>query len=272
MAGGGIECEGGFWDTYPTIVGNTIAQNTGNNSGGGLEIRNGCSPVLENNTISENYAGYFGGGGMYIHSDCFPTVTNCILYNDYPYDERGEIFVAEGGSVTVSYSDVERGWPGTGNIDACPCFVSPGNYDYRLLWPSPCIDMGKQDSFDPDLTRRDMGAWYFDQSEYFTIYVTPDSYEAQRGSLFGVTYTFVNRWSWSEEFWLLTQAVFPNGRTIDVLGPEQKSHAAETWSMIYENHYIPSTTPTTYFKYRTMVGVPPATLYGEDSFMFRVVP
>ncbi len=42
---------------------------------------------------------------------------------------------------TVTYSNVQGGWTGTGNIDADPRFASPwGNY--RLLPGSPCIDAG----------------------------------------------------------------------------------------------------------------------------------
>jgi len=271
MGGGGISCKQALNGHYPTIVGNTIARNTGNNTAGGIWIFSSTSPVIENNTFYGNYGGIFGGGAMYVGSGCFPTVTNCIFWNDSAYDVGQEILVDEGGSATVSYSDVEGGWTGTGNINADPCFLLPDKNDYRLLWGSPCIDTGKQGYFDPDLTRRDMGAWYFDQDEYITVYVTPDSYEAQRGSQFGVTYTFINRWSWSEQFWLLTQVVLPNDKTMDALGPERKSIAAWTMTQAYETHFIPSTAPTTFYKYRARVGTPPSTLYGEDSFMFRVV-
>ena len=44
------------------------------------------------------------------------------------------------GGVTVTYSDVENGWSGTGNIDADPLFVDPANGDYRLAAGSPCIN------------------------------------------------------------------------------------------------------------------------------------
>jgi parallel beta-helix repeat protein len=272
MSGGGISCWEGLNEHYPTIVGNTIARNTGNNSGGGIYVNNETSPVIDNNTIYGNYAGYYGGGALYVGSGCFPTVTSCIFWNDSAYDVGQEILVRDGGSVTVSYSDVEGGWTGTGNIEDDPDFLLTDKDDYRLLWDSPCIDTGKQGSFDPDLTRRDMGAWYFDQSEYLTIYVTPDSYEAQCGNQFGVTYTFINRSPWTEQFWLLTQVILPNGKSLDVLGPEQKSLAAWATSQVYETHFIPSAAPTMYYKYFARVGVPPSTLYGDDSFMFRIVP
>ena len=42
----------------------------------------------------------------------------------------------------MSYSDIEGGWTGTGNLDADPLFVDAANGDYRLGVGSPCIDKG----------------------------------------------------------------------------------------------------------------------------------
>jgi len=78
------------------------------------------------------------------------------LWNDsYP-----EIYIAS-GSVTATYSDIQYGWAGTGNIDSDPGFTG----DYHLQSGSPCIDTGDPASaLDPDGTRADMGAYHFDQS------------------------------------------------------------------------------------------------------------
>jgi hypothetical protein len=82
------------------------------------------------------------------------------LWNDSPE----EIYI-ESGSVTATYSDIEGGWTGTGNIDSDPLFVDPGNNNYYLLYTSPCIDTGNPSSpLDPDGTIADMGAYCFDQS------------------------------------------------------------------------------------------------------------
>jgi beta propeller repeat protein len=88
----------------------------------------------------------------------------------------GEISVLH-GLTRVSYSDVEGGWPGTGNVDADPCFVKCGCWgdindtnmpvepddpnavwldgDYHLRAGSPCIDHGDNaklplDTYDMD--------------------------------------------------------------------------------------------------------------------------
>ncbi len=45
-------------------------------------------------------------------------------------------------SALISYSDVEGGWPGTGNISADPCFVDFDNGDYSLSDSSACINAG----------------------------------------------------------------------------------------------------------------------------------
>jgi len=74
-----------------------------------------------------------------------------------------EIYVYSGNPI-VRYSDVQGGWPGTGNIDADPVFVGPYNEDFHLRWRSPCIDAGDPASpLDPDGTRNDIGAFYFNQ-------------------------------------------------------------------------------------------------------------
>ena len=47
----------------------------------------------------------------------------------------------------VTYSNIQGGWPGAGNIDSDPCFVGSKVGDFHLKWNSPCINCG-----DPDYT------------------------------------------------------------------------------------------------------------------------
>jgi hypothetical protein len=65
---------------------------------------------------------------------------------------------------------VRGGWSGTGNIDVDPLFVDPVNKDFHLRAGSPCIDTGDPNSPpDPDGTRADMGAFYYNQAPTLTI-------------------------------------------------------------------------------------------------------
>jgi predicted outer membrane repeat protein len=161
-SGGGINC----YDFSNLSLKNlTISGNSADN-GGGMYF-NESSPNLQNLTISSNYA-YIYGGGIYAESS-YPFLTNSILWNDSPQEVYLLLSI-----ITVSYSDIQGGFAGTGNIDSDPLFVDSGSGDYHLSWAnfpipdatmSPCIDIGDPSSpLDPDGTRVDMGAYYFDQS------------------------------------------------------------------------------------------------------------
>jgi predicted outer membrane repeat protein/parallel beta-helix repeat protein len=169
----GIYCSG----ASPTIVNCTITENTNDDMGAGISLKNGSNPVLVNCTIINN-SGSLMGGGLYnensnpILSNCVfsrnsalyfgggiycssgsPTITNCIVWDNIP----DEMFMT--GSASVTYSDVKNGFDGEGNIDADPLFADPDNGDYHLksqagrwdpnsqIWvqddvTSPCIDAG----------------------------------------------------------------------------------------------------------------------------------
>jgi hypothetical protein len=64
------------------------------------------------------------------------TLTNCILWGNTA--ETGSQIYND-GTITVTYSAVEGGWSGTGNIPLNPMFA---DYDGRLSAASPCIDAG----------------------------------------------------------------------------------------------------------------------------------
>jgi hypothetical protein len=103
--------------------------------GGGIFNYNSSSPVLTNCTFSGNSAS--AAGGAVANSQSAPTLTNCILWSNNP----DQIFNSA-SSPAVTYSDVQGGYTGTGNIDEDPLFVDPGNRDFHLKWTSPCVDQG----------------------------------------------------------------------------------------------------------------------------------
>ncbi len=154
--GGGIYCSG---NSNPILQNVTISGNTAYVDGGGIYCENYSSPNLYNVTISGNSSQI--GGGIYCYgSGSNPSLINSIMWNDSPE----EIYIVQGSVITATYSDIEGGWAGTGNIDSAPLFVNPGNGDYHLQPGSPCIDAGDPASpLDPDSTIVDMGAYYFHQ-------------------------------------------------------------------------------------------------------------
>jgi predicted outer membrane repeat protein len=141
--GGGME----NISSSPTLTNCTF---TGNSAtyGGGMDNYSNSSPTLTNCTFSRNSAS--SGGGIYSESDSPPTLTNCILWANDPEDlASGD----QASTPVVTYSDIEGGYEGAGNIDADPLFADPGNGDFHLQYGSPCIDSG--DNAAPDLPPND---------------------------------------------------------------------------------------------------------------------
>ena len=120
--------------------------------GGGGLYNGESSPHLTNCTFSGNNSiqSFCDGGGAILNYDnSHPILTNCILWGDRANSLPNEISDNTGCSTTVSYSDVEGGWTGTGNIDEDPCFVLGLVGDYYLSQidagqnsNSPCMDTG----------------------------------------------------------------------------------------------------------------------------------
>ncbi len=155
--GGGIRCE----SSSPQITNCTISSNNATNyNGGGIYCKSLSSPIITNCFISNNLANGFGGGiacdssspqiinctisnNLPVYNgggiDCdssSPTVVNSVLWDDNPQ----EIYLRNGGSITITYSDIKGSWTGTGNINTDPLFAGSG--DYHLTANSPCINTG----------------------------------------------------------------------------------------------------------------------------------
>ncbi len=139
-----------LFSSSPTVIDCTFSGNRAiaiddhSGRGGAMYIVASDVTVL-NCTFTDNVART--GGGMW--SILNPQVTNCILWDNVPEQ------IVDGGTLTVTYSNVQGGFPGTGNIDTDPRFVDPDNGDYRLLPNSPCIDAGHNNAVS-DLTDTDL--------------------------------------------------------------------------------------------------------------------
>jgi hypothetical protein len=135
-------------NSSPTVTSCLFSGNTARFWGGGMRNFE-SSPTVTNCTFSGNTVKHLGGGGMHNYKSN-TMITNCIFWDNAP----DEIYDAQSSSI-ISYSDVQGGWAGTGNIDTDPCFVQSGYWDvnsawiygdYRLLFGSSCIDAGDNTS------------------------------------------------------------------------------------------------------------------------------
>ncbi len=121
---------------YPTLRNCIIA-------GSRQEGIYGSNPTAENCTIADN-----GGVGV---SGVRPTIRDSIVY----FNNKGGVNVESILQLTVTYSDIQGGASGEGNIDADPLFKAPGDYHLKSqgwswdalqgewTWDdvtSPCID------------------------------------------------------------------------------------------------------------------------------------
>lgn len=156
MYGGGIVLNycSGVVIRNNVVVHNTVYQATGAATFGGgglwllLRIPGNTTPnIIENNTIVGNNSTGGGsgsagrGGGVVFQSADVVARNNLIWANRQT--AGGQVF----GSLPLTYSDVEGGYSGTGNVNLHPQFVDSALY---LSGNSPLIDAG-----DPDVSSND---------------------------------------------------------------------------------------------------------------------
>jgi hypothetical protein len=135
---------------------------------GGVEVFGGSQPNFVNCIFRENMAGSSGGGGLWVGSSSVATLRHCTiasntttssgsgiltsssqtrLFNSIVYrnSTSGGSFLNQLGGTTyaVTYSCVQNGFAGTGNINADPMFVNAPGGDYRPQAGSPCIDAAR---------------------------------------------------------------------------------------------------------------------------------
>ena len=154
--GGGIH--NGWNRKNLTVVNCLFAGNEAANAGGGI-YNNDCEQRLINCTFASNSApvgNAFASDLYFLPDPSSYQISNCIFW-----DGENGIRCGDDSAVTITYSDVEGGWPGEGNINIDPLFVEPGYWDasggwiegdYHLLDDSPCIDAGDNSTVPSSVT------------------------------------------------------------------------------------------------------------------------
>jgi len=162
---GGAICCSHF--SNPTIESCTLIDNTVGDDGGGVFAWNGSRPVVVNSLIAGNVSDVTGGGITVFDSGA--TIINCtIVNNTAPYgsgmlDASSNSVVANTiirgnldgnqvwGNPQITFSNVEGGFTGSGNINADPMFADAASGDFRILSGSPCSDAGNSSAVPSNL-------------------------------------------------------------------------------------------------------------------------
>jgi hypothetical protein len=157
MLGGGLyNYEGAATVTNSRIVGNTADYA---DIAGGSAIYNldGSLLTVLDSTIADNRSSAGRAVASFLWGTSFAVrvrIVNSILYNG-----GNEVWCNLSGLVSVTYSDVQGGATGTGNISTDPQFVQPGTWatngswtdgNYRLKGTSPAIDVGSSTALPAD--------------------------------------------------------------------------------------------------------------------------
>ena len=106
-------------------------------SGGGIYCGISSNPLFDHTTISDNLASI--GGGILSTQNSQPVFSNSILWNDFP-----EEVISHPDSLTITFSNIQGGWQGAGNINLDPLFCMIENGDYTLAENSPCLELGEE--------------------------------------------------------------------------------------------------------------------------------
>jgi predicted outer membrane repeat protein len=125
--GGGMSC---FFSS-PRVINCLFYDNTATTSGGAIFNESGSSPFIVNSTFADNTA--LTGGGIFSTMST-PRLISCIAWLN------NDDAVAGGGIVT--YSNIQTGFPGEGNINQNPSFVNLNGGNLSLNSNSVCIDAG----------------------------------------------------------------------------------------------------------------------------------
>ncbi|MGA1864103.1 MAG: right-handed parallel beta-helix repeat-containing protein [bacterium] len=141
--GGGIYDKTSSYSLTNSLLGGNFSRR-----GGGIYSESSSVVTIFNCTITDNTSTEYGGG-IYCGGASI-VAKNCILWND-----QNEEIYRSGGSVTITYSDIQGGYAGEGNVDADPLFVQSETGNYYIRVDSPCVDRVEPDGA-PDDDKKDI--------------------------------------------------------------------------------------------------------------------
>ncbi|MHC4573231.1 MAG: S8 family serine peptidase [Planctomycetota bacterium] len=177
LNGGGVSALMRIGNRKTTVTGCIIGDNTAGACGGAFHALHGHHKFI-NCTITRNSAAEGGGIWLarigpspWISADL--KVANCVVW-----DNLNEQIVL--GSIgipnSITYSNIQGGWEGEGNIDADPCFAL--ETDCHLMPDSPCIDAGTNTFWaDPPVTDMDGNPRILDGDGDTTAVIDMGAYE-----------------------------------------------------------------------------------------------
>jgi len=127
--------------------------------GGGLYAYDDSTVYVYNNLFARNNASSTAGDGIRINSASMTGSGNTLAYNDAGGASTGRAIDLASSNLTlgcsiiwghassindmdenVTYSDIQGGYLGAGNLNMNPLFVASGSFDYHLQNTSPVID------------------------------------------------------------------------------------------------------------------------------------
>lgn len=168
--GNSAQSGGGMYNRFessPTVTNCIFSSNSARWDGGGMWNIMDCAPILTNCVFGGNSAD--NGGGMN-NSQSTLMMINCTfaqnsaqygnalscdysfgletgpsdveLINCILWDGCNEVWNNDASTITVSYSDIQNGWPGAGNIEVNPLLA---NLRYWANVNDPNMDVGPND-------------------------------------------------------------------------------------------------------------------------------
>ncbi len=181
---------GGMYNSGGKLVLNNcmVVANSAHGYGGGMYNISGSTILLSNSLVTANRASSYGGAMSCNRSHL--TLTNCtfaensgpkgstIAFNSREQrsrstggiiaciirDDADPFWINDQSTISISYSNIQGGWDGEGNIDSEPLFANPSgpdeipgteDDDYRLTILSPCVDAGDP-GYAPAANKKDL--------------------------------------------------------------------------------------------------------------------